>query len=72
MSTKRGKGAILQWCQKVTQDRGIEIKNFTTSFADGLAFAAIIDSVSLKCHRIMMTMIITHYYCMMNHMFIWF
>lgn len=45
MSTKRGKGALLQWCQKVTQDRGIEVKDLSKSFADGLAFAAIIDSV---------------------------
>jgi len=45
MSTKRGKEAILSWCQKATQEHNVEIKNLSTSFADGLAFAAIIDSV---------------------------
>ncbi|EFC49612.1 calponin homology domain protein, partial [Naegleria gruberi] len=44
MSTKRGKEAILKFCQRACQERGVEVKNLSTSFADGLAFAAIVDS----------------------------
>ena len=38
-----GTDALLVWSQKIGQDYGVEIKNFTTSWKDGLAFCAIVD-----------------------------
>lgn len=52
MSTKRGKEAILKFCQRACQERGVEVKNLSTSFADGLAFAAIVDSVCIDSFNI--------------------
>jgi len=40
---KTGTDALFEWCQKCTIGYdGVEVKNFTTSWKDGLAFCAII------------------------------
>jgi len=39
----KGKDALMQWCRNCTANyANVDIKNFTTSWSDGLAFAAII------------------------------
>ncbi|KAG2389129.1 hypothetical protein C9374_014529 [Naegleria lovaniensis] len=41
----KGREAILRWCQRNSYGyEGVEIDNFDTSFADGLAFCALLDS----------------------------
>jgi len=35
--------ALLVWCQKSCEDYGVEIKNFTTSWKDGLGFCALVS-----------------------------
>merc|ERR1711879_398128 len=38
---------LLNWAKKVTDGyEGVEVKNFTDSFNDGLAFSAIVNSIS--------------------------
>lgn len=42
---KNAKDALLVWCKRVTKAYDdVDIKNFTTSFKDGLAFNAIIHN----------------------------
>ena len=40
------KAALLLWCQRSVHNYGVEVRNFTTSWKDGLAFCALVD-----CHR---------------------
>jgi len=43
LSTKRGKQAVLEWFQETTKSyKGVDVKDFSSSFADGLAFCATI------------------------------
>ena len=43
----KGRDAVLRWCQRNSYGYdGVSIDNFDTSFADGLAFCALLDSVS--------------------------
>jgi len=39
-----GADAIIYWAQTRCEDYGIEVKNFTTSWKDGLAFCALVHS----------------------------
>ena len=38
-----GADALLVWAQSVGKDYGVEVNNFTTSWKDGMVFAAIVD-----------------------------
>mmetsp|Transcript_2185 Transcript_2185/g.2895 ORF Transcript_2185/g.2895 Transcript_2185/m.2895 type:complete len:868 (+) Transcript_2185:233-2836(+) len=41
----RGKDVILDWCKKRTSDyKGVMVTDFSTSWSDGLAFCALVDS----------------------------
>jgi hypothetical protein len=42
LQTKKGKEEVLKWCQEVTKGyKNVNVTDFTTSFADGYAFCAI-------------------------------
>lgn len=39
------RNALLKWCQSKTQGyKGIDITNFSSSWSDGLAFCALLDT----------------------------
>lgn len=39
---QRGKEELFKWCKKCTEPYGIPMDNFTTSWADGMAFCALV------------------------------
>ena len=45
-----GKAGLLLWCQRMTKDYdNVNIKNFSTSWSDGLAFAALLHKTYPDC-----------------------